>query len=365
MINYYQPFLLPFLHFKPYRLPTGIHRHYYLSWEDALWDLLIQKNIPKGSTVLIPDFYCMDVVENIKNHGYSPVFYPLNDHFQIDPTSFAQMVQQKKPKIIIIFHACGITSALVHDISWLSSIDNSAIILEDCVHRLLDPTKVKLIHTNHVVMDSLRKDSPLPGSFIYGSDNFLSYQPKTNSIFSRYYLQSTFYFILFRMVFVCSVLGSVSSMAKFAHEVLLKRHDDIIGDSLLSHRGLPFISLIHRFINFQKVKDKKIEQVNFYSRLLSENTLRHPDPAKAGEGSPFYSPSIPQSDYQHLHVYPLGIRGELPENLLSNLHKKGIIVWNKFPDSPWSRYRQILFLPLGFHISKRDIEFIAKSLKNN
>lgn len=344
MINYYQPFLWPFLHTKPYSLPQGIKRYYYFSWEDALWDMLIQKAIPLGATILIPDFYCIDVVENIKNHGYKPVFYPLDDHFQIDRTSFAQILNETNPQVIIIFHAAGITSQLMNNLP-----DTTAIIIEDCVHRLVDPQDLALLKPNHIIMDSLRKDSPLPGSFIYGSPEFLSYKPNTK-FFSVYFLFATYYFLLFRMALMVSALLNLPSLTKYAHEVILKKHDDIIGDSHQSHRGLPIFPLIHRFLNFNKVKLLKAKQVKIYqelTRTMPEN---------------FYAINFHETDAHHLHVFPLGLKKSISKNFLESLHRQGIIVWNKFPDSPWSMTRSVLFLPLGFHISDSDIQRTVKDV---
>ncbi len=342
MINYYQPFLLPFLTTKPYKLPKGIRRHYYFSWEDGLWDLLQQKNIPKGSAILIPDFYCMDVVENIKNHGYRPVFYPLNKQLQIPTDSFIQILKKEKPLLIIIFHACGITSNLIKDHTWTRQMKKETIILEDCVHRLLDPSDIDLIHPNHIVMDSLRKDSPLPGSFIYGSNRFLTYQPNTH-IFTIYFWLSAFYFLLFKLTLTTSFILNNPQLTKYAHEVVLKNHDDIIGDSLYSHAGIPGIPLLHRFIDFKKVKQTKQRQVQLYKDLLKER-------------NPLYQFTIDRKDFQHLHVFPLGVTSPVSRQFIDYLHQKGIVIWNKFPDCPWSQRHSVLFLPLGFHITDLEIK---------
>lgn len=353
MINYYQPFLLPFLRTTPYTLPHHLKRYYYFSWEDGLWDLLEKKNVPRGSTILIPNFYCIDVVENIKNHGYHPVFYTLDNFFQIEHKQFRAIVEKEQPSVIFVFHACGLTSNLFKETAWMSSANNETIIIEDCVHRLVDPDDIQLLHPNHVVMDSLRKDSPLPGSFMYASPEFLSFD-QGGRILTWYFLSSSVLYIYFRFVLTLSAILHISRLTSYAHTHILKAHDDIIGDSTKPHKGLFWIPWVHRFIHFKKVKNLKKKQVKYYIQRLPQSAIPES----------YYSITIPEEEYQHLHVYPLGINlpAETCKKLEASLHAKGIIVWCKFPDAPWSKDKAVLFLPLGFHIQKKDINYICQEI---
>lgn len=85
--NYYQPWLFPFLSLRKRYVPDGITRYTYHSFEDGLWDLLQHRGVARGAVILVPDFYCMDVISNIQNHGYTVVMYPLNKQFQIRPAT--------------------------------------------------------------------------------------------------------------------------------------------------------------------------------------------------------------------------------------------------------------------------------------
>lgn len=382
MINYYQSFLLPFLKKNTYTLPKHTEQYYYFSWEDGLWDVLEKKNIPKLSTILIPDFYCIDVVENIRTHGYNVVFYPLDPYFQIQTETFIKILKKEQPSVIILFHACGITNILTKDVSWISYIQKHTILIEDCVHRLVSPEDISFFHPNHIIMDSLRKDSPLRGSFMYGEKNFLNFC-QTTHVVDRYTISSSFYYLLFRFCLEASALLPFPGLTKYGHEVLLKKHDDIIGDSPISHRGFPFIPFIHRHFNFKKIESLKEKQVKMYHRLFQKLFNYHPEltqmchpefisgSATVSESQKnmhsnisFYLFPLSYSDYKHLHVYPLGIHAstEQQKNLLAYLHEKGIIVWLKFPDCPWSQRQQVLFLPLGFHIKEPDITYVCEIL---
>jgi hypothetical protein len=384
MINYYQSFLLPFLKKSTYILPNHIKQYYYFSWEDGLWDVLKKKHIPKLSTILIPDFYCIDVVENIRKHGYNVVFYPLDPYLQIQTKTFIQILKKENPSVIILFHACGVTNLLIKNVSWILYTQKHTIFIEDCVHRLVNPEDISLFHPNHIIMDSLRKDSPLRGSFLYGYKEFLNF-PQTTHMIDLYTVSSSFYYLLFRLCLEISAIVPLPRFTKYAHEVLLKKHDDIIGDSPISHRGLPFIPFIHRHLNFKKIEKNKQKQVKTYHHLFQKlfncypelTQMCHPEfisESASVSGSQtdtnshlsFYLFPLLFSDYKHLHVYPLGVRASIEQQkkLLNYLHKKGIIVWLKFPDCPWSQRQQVLFLPLGFHIKETDITYIYDVLND-
>jgi hypothetical protein len=136
-------------------------------------------------------------------------------------------------------------------------------------------------------------------------------------------------------------------MIRVAHTRILKKYDDTIGDPKLPSRGFTWAALLLDRINFQKVEKMKKEQVRIYEKYLADLT------------QPFYRIIIPASDYGKLHAYPLGFSGPPDESLIRYLHARGIVVWFKFTDAPWSKRRGVLYLPLGFHIGETHIAYIA------
>lgn len=354
MLNYYQPFLLPFLGRKKHLPPDGVKQFFYLSFEDGLWQLLAEKKITKGSTILVPDFYCMDVLENILGHGYVWKMYQLDEHFQIDESLFLEIITKEKPAVILLFHACGITNTLTKDWSWVSQIHSQTLIIEDAVHRLVNPQDVHIVSDQHVLMDSLRKDSPLSGSFMYGTADCLSFSPSKVRWFSWYFISSSLSFFVFRFVLQLAVFFNIGWIVAFAHQKVLKFHDDIIGDAPDSHGGLPWMPFVHQFIDFAKIERYKQKQAELYSQLF--------DLHLAGNEN-FYKINIPESDFPYLHVYPVGYE-HVDHRLEDFLAKKNMPIWFKFPDCPWSAKRGVLFLPLGFHVSDREIEKVMEQLAN-
>lgn len=349
MINYYQPFLFPFIQTTPHRQPLGLKTYYYHSFEDALWDFLDHKFPGRKLRFLVPDFYCSDVLDNIKSRGHEYIYYQLDQDFQIAPSQFQKYLWLNQPDIVIIFHACGITSNLLKNLTWLSDFPKTSLIIEDSVHKLVNPQQVKLVNTRHFVIDSLRKVSPLPGSRIFGLPNGLDFIPSQSSFISSYFLSSFFLFLLFKITLSIGFVVNSASLVSFAHNQILKAHDNIIGDSLHPQTGLssmkPFISRL----NYAKVAKLKNHQVSLYRKYFKE-VFNLPN---------FYNVQIPQSDFGHLHVFPLGVlTSSLPE-LTDYLHARNIPVWFKFTDTPWSQRRGVIFLPLGFHISDHDIQKLS------
>lgn len=359
MLNYYQPYLLPFLGTKLYSLPNGINRYYYHSMEDGLWEFIRQKKIPKGAVFLLPDFYCVDVLNNIKNHGFIYKQWKMDKDFNTNINDLIKLIQKTKPKIMFIFHPAGITSNVLSDTKWINYIPEDCYIIEDCVHRLINPAEIHLIHTRHVIMDSLRKVSPIPGSLVYGSTEILSYRQSPFRL-SRYFLSSTILFIIFRIVLKIGCIFHSAQLTDFAHQKILQKHDDIIGDSWESYPGLPWVPIIHRFFNFKKVENMKKRQVHVYKKFM-ESVY-----GNKNDKNIFYEISIPESDYKNLHVYPVGLK--IPESkskqLVDYLHKHNISVWVKFPGCSWNNNQSCLFLPLGFHVSDEEIQYVVSNLND-
>lgn len=354
MLNYYQPFLLPFLHLTRYAMPYGVKRRYFISFEDALWNVCTSRKFPKGAVILLPNFYCMDVVENIRAHGYTPILYPLDVHFQIQKKTLELFRKKYSPHAIVFFHACGIQNTLLSDRAYIRNISKKTLIIEDAVHKLLNPEEISLVCDNHIVLDSLRKTSPLPGSFLYGTQKTVdTIQPPY--IHEYVYLCYTFFlFVLFRLVFVTGIVIHSDWLIRFAHTKILKKHDDVIGDSRVGHAGMWHIPFIHSFIHFRKIEMVKREQTTQYLRTLNKtSSTKHAR----------YSVRIPEKNFGLLHVYPIGyiLSPSVSHDVINSFFEKhGIPIWTKYPDCPWSKKRAVVFLPLGFHVGYNEIDTVCR-----
>lgn len=328
-----------------------------MSFEDGLWVLLKKRGVKKGSHILIPDFYCTDVIHNIRSHGYTPILYPLDDQLTIPIKDLKTYIDTYKPKVVIIFHACGITRISRGTIESLCKTHHDVLFIEDAVHMLIDPRAISLRLPNHYLMDSLRKVSPLPGSFLYHAAGSPYIHADAMHHEWKYAFSVHITFVFFRIVFILGTLLYSSQLVRYAHEKTLKIHDNIVGDSDGGYMGNAIIPHIHAFIDFRKIQRLKYTQIKLYEKhmgsLLKKSQL-------------WYRFRIPATQKKDLHVYPIGLKNgngmDMFTHIESYLHTQGVIVWFKFPDSAWSRTRGVLFLPLGFHITEKQIKYIMDTL---
>ncbi len=318
-----------------------------MSFEDAFWMLLVKNDIPRKSVILIPNYYCMDVVENIRNHGYEPILYKLNEQLQATKNELNTIIAKHKPRVLILFHACGITNTMTQDNTYMKRLCRNMVVIEDHVHRLINPDTLRFASVKHFHMDSLRKVTPLSGSNIYAKKDAQIPTADTKPEELRYVFVSFFLFVAFRIVFIVGVIMHSGAIIRFAHKKILRAHDDIIGDSVYGYPGKPWDLFLYTFIDFARMERRKTSQVRQYERLLT----------KLPTG--WRKLSIPKDDYGRLHVYPLVLTPVSPrrqKRIEAFLEKHGVPVWFKFPDSPWAKNRGVLFLPLGYHVSYNDLQ---------
>lgn len=329
--------LYKYLRLKINRIPLGLSRLFYLSFEDALWDILAKKNIAKGSAILVPEFYCGDVEVNMANHGYKVVHYPVSKYFKINVRKLSAQINKTKPEVLIIFHAFGITNNILEDNDWLKKLPEKTILIEDSVHKIVEPKKVKIRKHNHILIDSLRKVIPLQGSVVYGKENFLNFSTDIINSSWGYSIKVVFLWLL--MQFHLN-----RGRVELAHEYMMTGYD-LIGDSKKGAPGIPFFGLIQKMIDYEKVKRRKEEQVLIYEKILNKFQKR------------FYQ----AGDRRELISFPLVFEPGAGRKFLGDLRKAGILVKYQLNDCEWSRKRKAIGLPLGMHLENGDIESIAQT----
>ena len=323
------------------RLPQKIKRLLYLSWEDVLWDLLSKKKIPKGSYILTPDFFCRDVEKNIRMHGYRLKNYKIGRDLTADKKDFENKIDKFKPRVIIIFHPVGIKSNLTDAIPWLKKITGESILIEDSVHRVVDPTKVKIIKKDHFVIDSLRKVVPLQGASLYGRVKDLNFRPPP---FHQSFIYSVRVNVLWFLMIIFWTFsnysrGKLSKILAGIAEKLMLRGYDLIGDSASAARGGVPAEFLSRRININKIQNIKMHQVTRYESELGK-TL----PVKL---------YIPDGNKKHLRGFPVILPTSHALKTLRSLRKGGLLVRFELDDSLWSQKQKIIYLPLGIQMGIR------------
>lgn len=346
-IFFLQPFkVLPFLSWKRQVWPNEFVREYYLSFEDALWNLLPRLGYKRGSKILVPTFYCLDVIENMKAHGYIVDEYPIDSDFSIDESVVNSIIQEIKPDIFIDFETNGIPTHISERIS--RKLPFHALIVHDKVHSLISPTIENFpISEKHLILTSTRKVSPFPGSMAIYSRNArksiaklpLRYTIKALSLWIFYLLLLQFAYYLRSRWFAVTA------------ETIIKRHNDLIGDYTNS-APLPamILSLIDR-IDFAKVEASKQLQFEVYLKKFK---------AIIDESSEIWLMDNAVTHQKLQRGFPIIVSATYSQKFIDNCRDSGLIITSQSDDLTWSKKQELILLPLGPHLSVKDIELIAE-----
>lgn len=345
--------LLRFLAVSQVKVPPNLTQYFYLSWEDAVWELLEYYQIPSGAVAVVPTFFCGDVIQNMQSHGLIIKTYPVDRSFQTDPQVFKKIIHQYKPDVVVIFHAVGITNKLFSSVeSWLPDLKSTAVLIEDSVHRIVEPHKIKILTDRHVVLDSLRKVVPLQGSNLYGKNLHLKVSIKKYFQTMSYRIKVMWLWLLFQASLLMVLLPAGRKWQQFwnrAAEIFMLRGYDVIGDNKTGASGSKLHYFLSTHINTNKIKKLKAKQVKLYKHLL-EKTLQH---------SFYFEIEFPTSDYGELRGYPLGIETKHAEKIINLFRNKGLLFRFELNDSQWSQQQKIIYLPLGPHVTEKDIIVVS------
>jgi len=333
---------LKYFQFKKNKLPNGVKELFYLSWEDALWDILIKKDIVKKSTILIPNFYCKDVEKNIQRHGYKIAYYKIKSNLSADKKSFTSSIAKYKPNVIVIFHPVGITSNLLENTNWLIDVTRDSILIEDSVHRTANPNDLKILKKNHFIIDSLRKVVPLQGARIFGRSEDLDFN--VPPIF-----QSIFYAFKVNALWLLMLISWTLGMYKLAEKLMIQGYD-LIGDSKLPARGLFINKFLSDRLNISYLQRCKEKQVNYYEKELNKIL-----PVKL---------HILIDDKKHLRGFPVILPKKHANEILLASKRGGLFVRFELDGSEWAKKQKIIYLPLGIYMTEKQQEKVCDLIKS-
>lgn len=355
MISLKPIFIFKYLKLKRNEKPGQTGRTFYLSWEDALWDVVEKKKVKKGSLILVPEFFCGDVEVNIVKHGYKIAHYPVSKKLKTTSQELADSLKKTKPSVLVILHCVGITNNLLIDTDWLSHVDKNIIVIEDCVHRIVDDRELKFISKNHFIIDSLRKVVPLQGSVLYAQKDCFDFDEPP------FYQSFSYAFGVTWLWMTMNFLWSMTHIFKWTRisvwfagnaNKMMKKGYDLIGDSMLPARGFFLFGLIQRYLDIDKIKKIKKSQIEFY-----ENGLKNLREKKITLASYF------QSDKKEMIGFPLVISLGIADKTLEAIRKQGLLLDFELNDSIWSKKQKIIYLPIGLHLSNDDIKRISSIVR--
>ncbi|NMD01038.1 MAG: hypothetical protein GYA62_15150 [Bacteroidales bacterium] len=328
MISVQPTFDLRYFKLEKNKTNKNIKRLFYLSWEDAFWDILLHKNVSKNSNILLPNFYCNDVTDNIIRHGYNVVYYNIYPDLQVNKNSFIAAYKKHKPSVVVVFHPDGIKSNLFRNSTWLSNLVKESIFIEDSVHIILNEKKIKIIKRNHFIIDSLRKVVPLQGARVYGSCNDIDFTEP--NIFQSFFYRFKVTCLWFLMV-LCWTFG----MGKIAEKLMFVGYE-LIGDAVRPSRGGLINNLLSNHINVEKIQKVKLNQSRYYEEKL-EKIYR-------------YKIELNNNDRKNLRGFPFIVATKDSKKILKYLRENGLMLRFELDKSEWSKKQKIIYLPMGFHI---------------
>jgi hypothetical protein len=289
----------------------------------------------------------------MKDHGLNPVFYSIDQQLKTNEIDLVKSIKVHQPKIILVFHPVGINNDLLDkNKKWIKILSEETILIEDCVHKILEPDQIRFLKSNHYLLDSLRKVVPIQGSWVYS-------QNKIKSIsFFQYvktliYRVKVFYWWVLLQFYLCRVFFSKSNEVKSRinqkAEWSMLRGYDVIGNHRCGSSGIFLMKFLYKFLNLKKIKDCKIRQVEYYLKFF--NKLNREE---------LFIPKFRKKDFRELRGFPLIIQIDKADSLLEYLRKNKFLLRFELNDCLWSQKQKIIYLPLGIYLSQDDLERVVK-----
>jgi hypothetical protein len=300
----------------------------FLTFADSLWALCISENIPKGSTFLLPDFYCSDVTHFLTKIGYNFKYYELDHNLQVVKKDLIQKINQYNPSMIVLLDALGIRCNLARNSHWIKEQCTKGIyIIEDRVHSLTNPSTVQMYHNRHITIDTLYKVSPFICSRVIAQNEVIIKlnQVSTDLLYSsKVILVHTWYQFLLHTAY----LLKNTSIQKRAEKVLTFLCEKVIGFSKKPGKTNKVNQYFSNHINYSRAYSYKKKQLE---RNLHD--YQHDDVLKK------FSKVLPyrESESHLLRGLPLYIKADEAVNFITTARKHELLVSLELGDSPWAQ----------------------------
>jgi hypothetical protein len=359
MLTIQPPIIRKYFTFRTLVNPRNtVYRSFYLSWEDALWHLLELYKVPVRAKVLVPEFFCGHVVENMQQHGLTVSYYPVDSLMRTRSDELASTIKKIKPDILIIFHPVGIHNQLINDSTdWFNHLDTDYLLIEDCVHMLVNTQKIGFLSEHHFLIDSLRKVVPIQGSNVHSSVLLPKVNMLTSILTLPYRLTVMTWWALMQINLIKAYLSKSSSAEmKYnlrAEQAMIKGYE-VIGDNQLASPGMSLMRYLASHIAVDRIENIKQKQAELYLRGLA-NLLKQVH---------VWLPQMKAADYKNLRGFPVIMDIAIADQILLHLRSNGILVRFELNDSKWSQKQKIIYLPMGIYVSTVDIERIVSAVNN-
>jgi hypothetical protein len=316
---------------------------FYLSFEDALWEVIKQHRF-ENKKVLLPSFFCADVSSRIAERGFDLYYYSLDEDLRFNHEDFLNQIKNSAFAFVVIYYPMGMKDS-VPSIEWFRELlTEKTLLIEDYADTLLAENEIKIIDSNHIAIDSVRKLLPIQGARIWQSK-----LPSEINTFNIYRLRAL---ILWNL---CRFIGFIFNILKFnwidnIRWHIFSMHSDLIGSSSSASRGFKFDRMILDYICVDKYKSLRCQVIQFYIDSFSLFEFHNP----------WGMVKVAKSDISNTRFIVFrGPKGSLSK-LSEQLEQHGISNDTHFDDSPLGLKFDFLLLPTSFNINKDITDKIAQ-----
>ncbi len=344
--------------------PNGIVREVYLSWEDALWDLLPRLGYRKNSLILVPSFYCTDVVENMISHGYRVKLYEVGKDLVANEVEVRKLIDELQPDIVINFSPEGMGFTLPFSVA--RSLHIRTLLVTDMVHRIPYPSGEFFPENDRsLILNSFRKVTPFTGAIAIYTRN--ARERGKNTYPYSYFIRAFWLWHVYLFELWFAKLLRSTRLAIIA-ENTLKKHNDLIGDSFQPASLWRIFLHLYDRIAVKKVVEIKIAQSIKYfdklSRIIQCNKqvwLGVHDYSKSDEDG-----FTQVASYGNLRGFPLIMKPKVAQEFIDKARQKGFFVVSQLDDCEWSKKHKLILLPLGPELKIKQqeklIQIVASAL---
>ena len=314
---------------------------FFLSFEDGFVAVLNSYGIAPGSRLLFPEFYCMEVIEGLKRRGYQCACYACLASMRPNEESLLSAVSEYQPRLVCIYHPLGLS------VQVQCQMPEGVVLLEDHAHSLLDASELRIRGPGHVVMDSIRKVSPLQGSRVASAKTL------SGAAWSLYRYRLLILHLGYRLLlFAARLSGGITTWR--ATDCIFERYTCLVGSARQPARGFFWDRWLVSRLSAAKARAARAPLAARAHALAA---------SLARTSKIFCCLEFAESDFMRLRSYPLGLaRPDLDGMLLRFLSQRGLRLDYIFPDCPFCRNLRLLMVPLGLGSSVADLERIFGAL---
>lgn len=284
----------------------------FLSFGDA-FDYLVSHFRLKGGKMLIPMFYCEDMVEKYKKI-FDVEFYRVNrDEFAEDYPNFVKKIDEVSPDIILIYNFFGKHSTLYKNNGWLKHINPNTIIISDIAHNLLYDQPIRFLGRNHFFIDSSRKCTSLMVSHLVTPIDFCLKSERISTI-NAYKIKTRVLFAVKNTLYWFSYFFNSLKLAEWANRVFL-HHNAIIGYPPQPTLAYRWDAFLFRHLKYKKIHAKREKNHDVYKEELRRHALPE-----------IQLPRIPEDEVKYMNFFPIIVPYRHAEKLVKFMHEHRVII---------------------------------------